>query len=321
MPWEHVWMELEVLRHFQEVAEGATVTDTAARALVAQPALSRALRRLEAEVGAQLLVKVGRNLHLTPAGRTFKQHVDAMLDDADLGLRAVREAVDPDGGVITLGFMHTLGTAVVPALITAFVQRRPKVRFELSQDREDILLEQLLTGRLDLILISRRPDRQVVSSELLYEEPIRLAVPPGHPLAKRATIRLSSLKDEPFVMQKHGHSLRETTDSLCTAAGFMPHITFEGDEVATLAGLVSAGLGVSLLPPPPDPDGGFHEGRFHEGQGLPRYLKVTDVHAVRSIRLAALSSRDLPPATRHFSEDVLDYGRLRREALGAGQRA
>ena len=89
-------MELQVLRSFQAVAEGTTVTEAAAEARITQPALSRALNRLEEEVGAELFQRVGRVLQLTPAGRVFKEHADAVLDSYDRGLRAVAEVVDPD---------------------------------------------------------------------------------------------------------------------------------------------------------------------------------------------------------------------------------
>lgn len=124
-------MDLQVLRSFQAVAEGLTVTEAAAEARITQPALSRALRRLEDEVGAELLQRVGRVLRLTPAGRVFKEYVDATLDSYDRGRRAVAEVVDPDAGVVSLAFLHTLGTWLVPRLVTGFRQAFPQVRFEL----------------------------------------------------------------------------------------------------------------------------------------------------------------------------------------------
>jgi DNA-binding transcriptional LysR family regulator len=102
-------METTILRLFRQVAEGATVTETAAGAHMTQAALSKALKRLDREVGAELLVRVGRQLRLTPAGWEFKQHADVALDQLDRGAQAVAQLADPDSGTIALGFLHTLG--------------------------------------------------------------------------------------------------------------------------------------------------------------------------------------------------------------------
>ena len=140
-------MELQVLRWFREVADGATVTETAQRARITQPALSRALARLEAEVGTPLLTRSGRRLIPTPAGRLFREHVDQALDQYDLGLRSVAELVDPAHGLVPLAFLHTLGTWLVPPLVSSFREAHPQVRFELHQHGEASILQELVDGR------------------------------------------------------------------------------------------------------------------------------------------------------------------------------
>src|SRR5690349_12271284 len=116
-------MDLAVLRLFRQVASGTTVTETAARARLTQPALSRALRRVEHEVGAELFQRAGRTLRLTPAGHAFAHHVDALLDRYDQGVREIRELVDPDAGTVPLAFLHTLGVWLVPRMISDFRER------------------------------------------------------------------------------------------------------------------------------------------------------------------------------------------------------
>ncbi|GAA2934477.1 LysR family transcriptional regulator [Streptomyces mexicanus] len=290
-------MDLQVLRSFQAVAEGLTVTEAAAEARITQPALSRALRRLEEEHDAELLQRVGRVLRPTSAGRVFKEYVDAALDSYDRGRRAVAEVVDPDTGLVSLAFLHTLGTWLVPRLVTGFREDFPRVRFELHQHGEMGLVQHLLDATADLMITSGDPDHPLITWRRLLVEPLWLAVPTGHRLARRGRVRLAEVAGEPFILLKPGYGLRSVTESLCREAGFAPRVAFEGEEVHTLRGLVAAGLGVSLIPSSPDtaatPDFPI------------RYLEITDVHGARDIGIAWLTGRALPPASRRFIDHAL----------------
>lgn len=301
-------MDLQVLRAYQAVAEGLTVTEAAADARVTQPALSRALHRLEDEVGAELLQRVGRVLRPTPAGRVFKEYVDAALDACDRGRRAVAEVVDPEAGVVSLAFLHTLGTWLVPRLVTGFREALPQVRFELHQHEENGLVQHLLAGTADLVITSGDPEHPLITWRRLLVEPLWLAVPTGHRLAERPRVRLAEVAEEPFILLKPGYGLRSVTETLCRQAGFAPRAGFEGEEVHTLRGLVAAGLGVSLIPSSPD---------AAAGPDFPiRYLEITDVHGARDIGIARLTGRTLPPVARRF----LDHA-LRATAASAGEPA
>jgi DNA-binding transcriptional LysR family regulator len=285
-------MDLAVLRLFRQVAGGATVTDTAARARLTQPALSRALRRVEREVGAELFQRAGRTLALTPAGHAFAEHVDAVLDRYDQGVREVRELVDPDAGTVPLAFLHTLGTWLVPRVIRGFREQHPRARFELRQHGEEGLVAELLDGTADLVLTSGDPERPAIEWHRLLVEPLRLAVPPDHRLADRTETRLADAADETFILLRPGYGLRATTEELCRQAGFTPKVGFEGEEVDTLRGLVTAGLGVALLPPPQTASPSPH-------------LRVTDVPSERDIGVAWLAGRDLPALSARFRDHVL----------------
>lgn len=294
-------MDLEVLRSFQSVAEGVTVTDAAAEARITQPALSRALNRLEDEVGAELFQRVGRVLQLTPAGRVFKEYVDAVIDSYDRGRRAVSEVVDPDAGIVSLAFLHTLGTWLVPRLVTGFREAHPQVRFDLHQDGEIGLSQHLLDARADLIITSNNPGHPLITWRRLLVEPLWLAVPAQHRLGGRRRARLAEVAEEPFILLKPGLGLRSITEMLCRQAGFTPLVGFEGEDVQTLRGLVAAGLGVSLLPALPDAAG--------SPATIPdiplRYLKLSDVHGARDIGIAWLASRTMPPAPQRFIDHAL----------------
>ncbi|MEV5716671.1 LysR family transcriptional regulator [Amycolatopsis mediterranei] len=286
-------MDVQTLRLFREVAAGATVTETAARAHLTQPALSRALRRLEHDAGAELFRRSGRVLRLTPAGHAFQRHVDLALDQLDQGLREVGEIVAPDTGVVPLAFLHTFGTWLVPAVLRGFLSEHPGTRFELRQHGEAGLEAELLDGTADLVITSGDPGHLQLRWARLLVEPLRLAVPPHHRLAGRARVRLADVADETFILLRPGYALRKTTEQLCAEAGFAPRIGFEGDEVETLRGLVTAGLGVSALPLP------------HTAAFPAPHLELTDVDAARDIGLAWAVGRNLPPPSETFRRHVL----------------
>lgn len=293
-------MDLQVLRWFQAVAGGATVTETAELAHMSQPALSRALARVEREVGTPLLHRTGRLLRLTPAGVIFKAHLDQVLDRYDDGLRAVAQSVDPDSGLVPLAFLHTFGTWLVPALLNGFRETHPRIRFELRQHGEAAILQALLDGVVDLVLTSDDPGHPMVTWQRLFVEPLLLAVPPHHRLAGRSRVRLAEVAGEPFVVLHTGYGLRATTEKLCRQAGFEASVAFEGEEVETLRGLVTAGLGVSLLP--------LQQTATYPPSTVPPaspHLPVTDVECRRDVGLAWLTDHRLPPTSSSFSEHVL----------------
>ena len=184
-------MDTEALRWFQQVVDGVTVTEVADVVGVSQPGVSRALARLEAEVGTPLLHRTGRTLRPTHAGTVFKRHVDAALHDLDDALAAVTELVEPETGTVTLAFQLSLGTWLVPALVSTFRAAHPRVRFRL-RDSEDAEGSPLVTeGRVDLELTARRPTDPDTHWERLFSQALALAVPPGHRLAGRDAVSIA----------------------------------------------------------------------------------------------------------------------------------
>ncbi|WP_235735661.1 LysR substrate-binding domain-containing protein [Nocardioides alcanivorans] len=210
----------------------------------------------------------------------------------------MQDITAPDGGFVPVAFLHTLGTWLVPELIRTFRTERPQVRFDLRQHGDEGLIDDLLGGAVDLAITGAGPDLPQLESRRLFLEPLRLVVPPDHRLAGRRSARLKEVENEQFIVLKSGFSLRAVTEELCAEIGFTPRIGFEGEEVETLRGLVSAGLGVALLPEP-------RGGASTAGPSI----RVRDVRASREIGLAWVRDRSLPPASALFREHVLQVSR------------
>ncbi|MEW1673186.1 LysR family transcriptional regulator [Streptomyces noursei] len=274
------------LAQFAAVARHEHVTRAAHELGMPQPTLSRALVRLEQDLGVALFARHGRTLSLTPAGRAFRTAAERALTDLERATDAVRADADPTAGKVAFGFLHTLGSETVPGLLRTFRADHPGIRFQLVQNYGEAMIERLRAGDLDLCLTSPVPDYPDLVARRLDEQKLRLVVPDDHRLAGRKRIRLAEAAGELFVTLEPGYGLRRITDALCAEAGFTPRIAFEGEEAETLRGLVAAGLGVALLPPPAVPRPGVTE------------LTVTAPRAVREIGVAWLDGRvDTPPVT------------------------
>ena len=293
-------VDTDSLRWFQLVADGYTVTEVSEIFGVSQPGVSRALARLERDVGTPLLRRSGRVLRMTHAGTAFKRHVDHLVNDLDNGLAAVDELVDPEGGMVTVAFPLSLGSWLVPELVRSFRRDHPRVRLVLRRTavgESGQVSQQLATRRADVELTTHRITGAGVEWRRILVEPLVLAVPLGHRLAERDAVGLADVADEPFVVRRAPSGMRSQTLALCEAAGFTPTVDFDADDLPTVRGLVAAGLGVAVVP----------------AMGLPtpstfartRMLPLTDAHAEREVGVAWVTGRPLLPSAESFRRFLL----------------
>jgi len=291
-------VDTDALRWFQQVAEGTTVTEVSGLGAVTQSGVSRALRRLEAQLGTPLLRRSGRTLRLTHAGAVFKRHADALLHQLDDGIAAVSQLIEPETGTVALAFQQSLGTWLVPDLVRTFRAAHPSVRFQLTQVRDELHSAALDGGQADLEIGTRRPRDPSVHARRVALEPLRMALPRDHQLASQPRIHLAEVSGEPFVSLRPASALRKLTDDLCEQAGFRPAVVFEGDDLSTVRGFVAAGLGVAIVPAP-------RAGSPESAAGPVLYREILDTGAVREICLRWSAERRLLPAAELFRQHVI----------------
>ncbi|HUW64931.1 MAG TPA: LysR family transcriptional regulator [Spirochaetia bacterium] len=289
MEWQH-------LEYFQTVARLQHFTRAAEELSLSQPALSRAIARLEEEMGVPLFERKGRTVSLNHYGELFLVRVNRALTEIAKGKQEIQDLLNPENGQVSLAFLHTLGNHLIPTLLGSFRRQYPQVNFRLHQDDTEAILDMLEAGEIDFGLSSPVITRKGLRWLDLLTEELLVIVPRGHRLAGRTGVELRELADELFVMLKKGYGLRAITDQLCQKAGFTPKVTFEGDEVATVAGLVAANLGVALVPEIP----GLDEA------GLAR-LPVTRPVSRRVIGMAWKEGRYLSPAAKRFLTFVTEH--------------
>jgi len=291
-------MDTDALRWFQQVADGTTVTEVSELEAITQSGVSRALARLEAEVGTALLRRSGRTLRMTHAGSVFKRHVDALLHQLDDGIAAVNQLIEPDTGTVALAFQHSLGTWLVPDLVRSFRATHPDVGFQLTQVRDELHSAALDDGQADLEIGTRRRRDPALHTRQVAMEPLRMALPRDHRLAKQQRIRLAEVSEELFVSLRPAAALRNLTDELCEAAGFRPAVIFEGDDLSTVRGFVAAGLGVAIVPAP-------RAGSPEAAAGPVLYRQILEPRAAREICLTWSAERRLLPAAELFRQHVI----------------
>jgi DNA-binding transcriptional LysR family regulator len=230
------------------VAEEANFTRAAAKVHVAQPGVSAQIRRLERELGQELLDRSGRSVRLTEVGAAVLPYARAALA-AVAGVRlAVDELTGLVRGRVAIG-MVTSHNVDVPALLAEFHEDHPAVEIILAEDNSDRLIDALREGRLDAAITALGatppPDLEI---HIVADESIAAAVSHSDDLAKRSTIPLNALRDRALISLPPGTSIRSRLDDACAAAGFTPRIAFEASTPMVLAQLAARGLGVAIVP-------------------------------------------------------------------------
>ncbi|WP_438484680.1 LysR family transcriptional regulator [Streptomyces sp. S186] len=238
-------MDLLQLRYFQVVARYEHVSRAAEELRVAQPSLSRAIARLEAELGAPLFDRQGRRIRLNQYGATFLRHVERALSELDDGRRAVRDARSQVLGRVSVA-AETLLT--LTGLLAGFRTAHPRAEVRLFQSTAEEMERQLRAREVDFCIASQALTGANLNVVELAREEVLLAVPLGHRLVGRESVTIAELADEPFVTTRTGAWPRALLDRLFAAEGLTPVLSCEGDEPGASGDLIGAGLGVGLVP-------------------------------------------------------------------------
>jgi len=246
-------VELRHLRYFRAVAEELHFGRAADRLHIAQPPLSQQIRQLERELAVTLLVRTTRKVELTPAGETYLKRVVAILDAVDEAGGQARRIAEGAEGQLAIGCVGSATYSLLPRLVRALREELPgvdvSVRGEMLAPAQ---ITALLTGEIDLALLRPPIEQSGLLVETVRRDRLIVALPEGHALATRDDLSVSDLRDEEFVAHAgHGRSVMSSIlTAMCADAGFVPRIRHEVEETSTLVTLVSAGLGVAIVPEP-----------------------------------------------------------------------
>jgi LysR family transcriptional activator of glutamate synthase operon len=284
-------MELQQLIYFRHVAHSENITRSAGELHISQPALSKMISNLEKDLGTSLFDRKGKHIELNTKGMMFLKRVESVLDELD---EARNELQSEDGEVKgTIRFCFDVASSIIPNLIRQFRHLYPEVTFQLYQHYQTPA-----SSRFDLYVTSLPAGLDGTEKIELLNEEIFIAIPEENPLSSQPSIRLEQIANEGIISLKRGNSLREMTDAFCKVAGFIPRITFESDDPATVRGLIRAGQGIAFVPSI------TWRGTTDEST---RLLKIEHPSCYRSIELHWKKGHHLSQAVRTFRQFLIDY--------------
>lgn len=246
-------LDLKRLRVLREVAECGSFSAAADSLYVSQSAISQQIAALEAEVGAQLLLRLRTGPVLTDAGTLLVSHADAAIARLDQAERELSELSGMHSGELRMISFASATATVITRAASRFREVHPEIQLSLSEADPEDSIPRLKRGEFDLALVYDfelypfEPDNDLALVHLLDEE-MHVALPRDHPLADRESIPLDLLSEEIWLCGTGEGSCRQLTFRSCERAGFEPKIAFESDDYTVMQALVAAGMGVTLLP-------------------------------------------------------------------------
>ncbi|ADM70193.2 HTH-type transcriptional regulator GltC [Paenibacillus polymyxa E681] len=286
-------MELLQLQYFLTVARLEHVTEAARSLHVTQSSLSKTIQRLEEDLGVPLFDRTGRKLRLNEFGSRFLHRAERALFELEQGKQELSDLSSPEHGTLELA-VTTAST--LPNILREFRKKRPYIQFHVQMLTTQEMVTLLHRGEVDFCLSSPPIEGDDIECQVVFIDPILVAVPKGHRLADRSSVTLTDLRDEWFVGVKRGYGTRDLVDSVCKAEGFVPQYVYEGDEPARLSTLVEAEIGIAFIPST------ARNSREHL-----KYLPVENHELVREIALLWHRSRYISRAALEFREVVVEY--------------
>ena len=290
----NVMLDVRRLRVLREVARRGSFSAAAEALGYTQPAVSRQVALLEQETGTTLLERRPGRVRLTDAGELLVSHADAVLARLEEAEEQLRELLGLRAGKLRMSTLTSAASTIVPLAIAEFRRQLPEVELSVLMSEPQTVLSQLRTGEVDLALCNDQSYLELpdIDGVVLFEEPMLIALPQGHPLANRKRLRLAELADERWMLgtanacPDSGRFIRA-----CHAAGFEPQIAFHNDDYTAVLGFVAAGVGIAPVP-------------AMVARQAPPQVRICSLHTVSLMRpiCALMSFGYQSPATRAMAQ-------------------
>ena len=230
------------------VGEYGSFVAAAARLRISQPTLTRTIKRVETALGVRLFDRTTRHVQATPAGREFIAVAERMLNDLRITVRSIRELAEEQRGRLTISSIMSVARGALPLLLAAYRADRPGIEIHVREGVHGSVLEDVRSGAADfgLAYVDELPD--AIAGEPLQRETFSLIVPRRHRLAKRRSVALADIGDEPLVALPSDSRTRRTIDAAASTAGLPLRQMVTVSQFATLMGCVRAGVGLAVVP-------------------------------------------------------------------------
>jgi DNA-binding transcriptional LysR family regulator len=245
-------LNLNRLQVFRTVLSHGSFSGAAQSLAYTQSAVSQAIGRLEAEVGAQLIVRDRRGVRPTAAGAALAAHAETLLAQASAAEAELAAVLGLRAGTLRLASFPSAGATLIPHAVARFRAEHPGVALSLSEGEPEEIAPRLRAGEFDLALLFEFPGAgrwaRGLKPTRLLDDPMHVALPAAHPLAAQEPLSLADLHAEEWVQTAPESPCARHVVHSCREAGFEPRVSFETDDYETVQGLVAAGVGVALIP-------------------------------------------------------------------------
>jgi LysR family transcriptional regulator, hydrogen peroxide-inducible genes activator len=241
-------IKLKDLRYLVAVADTRHFGRAAERSFVSQPTLSAQLKKLEDYLGVQLIERAPKRVALTAAGEEIVERARRILEASDEIVELARGHCDPLSGRIRLALLPTIGPYLLPTVAARLRKQLPRLELMLYEYQTDPMLEKLHSGEIDVGILALPVALDGLDAYELYKEPFMVAMPAGHRLATRQSIKVEDLNHETLLLLEDGHCLRDQALEICASTGVQEKQDFRATSLETLRQMVAAGVGITLLP-------------------------------------------------------------------------
>jgi len=242
-------MNLKDLKYLVALADTGHFGRAAERTFVSQPTLSAQLKKLEEYLGVKLVERHPRNVRLTDVGKQIVARARRMLNEGEEIVALARHNTDPLAGKLKVALIPTIGPYLLPRVMQKLRKALPNLGLMLYEHQTEELLRRLKDGELDLGIIALpAAEQEGLESRELYQEAFTVALPNGHALAQRSSIKVADLKGQTLLLLEDGHCLRDQALEVCSRVDVREAEDFRATSLETLRHMVVAGLGVTLLP-------------------------------------------------------------------------
>ena len=241
-------MNLRALQYFVKLADLRHFSKAAEACFVSQPTLSTQIKKLEEELGVQLVERMPKAIMLTPVGEEIAERARLVLNDIEQIRTVARRSSNPAEGVLRLGLFPTLAPYFLPHVVPSVRKHYPKLRLQLAEEKTEDILRMLRQGQLDAGVLALPIGGEGMEMEILFKEPFVLALPANHPLVGHKSVTMRDLRGAELLLLEEGHCLRDHALEVCALADAHERVDFHATSMETLRQMVAAEVGITLMP-------------------------------------------------------------------------
>jgi DNA-binding transcriptional LysR family regulator len=241
-------MDFYQLYYFSKVAETRSISRAAEELFITQPAVSKQMKALEAELGERLFDRLGKKVFLTRAGEVLYSHAERILQSVADARTAVKDMSEECSGELVIGTSDHISLHRLPGVLKSYITTFPKVDLKLRCHRSETILEMVMRNAVDLGVVTLPEVTENLAARTIWVDPMSLVFPKAHPLERMQAVRLKDMVGYGMILPERDTTTRKAIDLAFLKKRLMPNVAMEVAYIETIKGLVKAGLGISILP-------------------------------------------------------------------------